>query len=162
VQVQDQPITEIIPYARNPRHNEKAVDKVAASIKEFGFRQPIVVDSENVIIAGHTRYLAAQKLKLDTVPTHTAEGLTPQQVKAYRIADNRVSQEAEWDYDMLKLELPEIGELFTGFDQDEIDEMLYEPDFGPGSEDEQGRLDELSPKIVDCPQCGHEFDANHP
>ena len=126
----------LIPYARNPRHNENAVDKVAASIKEFGFRQPIVVDTENVIIAGHTRYLAAQKLGIDTVPVHVAEGLTDQQVKAYRIADNRVSQEAEWDYDMLKLELPEIGELFTGFDQDEIDLLLApEPTEGLTDED---------------------------
>lgn len=121
-------IDKIIPYARNPRKNDLAVDKVAASIKEFGFRQPIVVDTENVIIAGHTRYMAAKKLQMNTIPVHIAEGLTPQQVKAYRIADNRVSQESEWDYELLKLELPEIDGLFTGFDQDEIDELL-KPEF---------------------------------
>ena len=133
---EDVSIQTIIPYARNPRKNDLAVDKVASSIKEFGFRQPIVVDEENVIIAGHTRYLAAQKLGLTQVPTHTAEGLTPQQVKAYRIADNRVSQEAEWDMEMLKLELPEIEGMFTGFDQEEIDALLApEPTEGLTDED---------------------------
>lgn len=147
----------LIPYARNPRKNEQAVDKVAASIQEFGFRQPIVIDEENVIIAGHTRYLAAQKLKLDKVPVHTAKGLTAQQVKAYRLADNRVSQESEWDLELLKLELPEINGSFTGFTQEEIDQLLFEPNFEAGLEGEQGRLDELEPKWVECPNCGREF-----
>lgn len=128
-------INSVIPYARNPRKNELAVDKVASSIKEFGFRQPIVVDTENVIIAGHTRYLAAKKLNINTIPVHIAEGLTKQQVKAYRIADNRVSQESEWDYELLKLELPEIDGLFTGFDQEEIDELLFETVDGLTDED---------------------------
>ena len=87
----------VIPYARNPRHNEQAIAKVAASIKEYGFRQPIVVDDEMVIIAGHTRLQAALKLGLSHVPVHIATGLTPAQIKAYRIADNRIAQEASWD-----------------------------------------------------------------
>lgn len=88
-------IGRVIPYARNPRRNEQAIAKVAASIKEYGFRQPIVVDEEMVIIAGHTRLQAAQQLGLSKVPVHTATGLTATQVKAYRLADNRTAQEYE-------------------------------------------------------------------
>src|SRR5580704_8188780 len=94
----------LIPYARNPRKNSQAVSKVAASIKEFGFRQPIVVDRDMVVIAGHTRLQAAQQLELTQVPVHIAENLTPNQVKALRIADNRTHEEAEWDTELLPLE----------------------------------------------------------
>src|SRR5262245_34038946 len=100
------PIDRPIPYARNARKiPPAAVDKVAASIKEFGWRQPIVVDSDAVIIAGHTRLLAAQKLGLTQVPVHVATGLTPAQVKAYRLMDNRSHEEATWDMDLLPLEI---------------------------------------------------------
>ncbi len=94
-------ITKVIPYARNPRKNEGAVAKVAASIKEFGFRQPIVVAPDMVVIVGHTRLLAAQQLGFKQVPVHIAEGLTDVQIKAYRIADNRTNEEAEWDNELL-------------------------------------------------------------
>ena len=127
MQIETVALNKIIPYIRNPRKNENAVEKVASSIKEFGFRQPIVVDAENVIIAGHTRFEAAKRLGLDLVPVHVADGLTEQQVKAYRIADNRVGQEAEWDYDLLKLELEEIDNPeLTGFDEDELNGILAE------------------------------------
>ena len=152
----------IIPYARNPRRNEKAVDKVAASIKEFGFRQPIVVDPEMVVIAGHTRLEAAQKLGLEEVPVHVAEGLTDQQIKAYRIADNRVSQEAEWDLDLLSLELKDLEGFdlsLTGFESDEINNALGIVKFEPASLEDQGQLDKLEPFWVSCPECGQEFDA---
>ena len=101
-------IERLVPYARNPRKNDGAVDKVAASIKEFGFRQPIVVDIEGVIIAGHTRYKAAQRLGLSEVPVHVADGLTPAQVKAYRIADNKVGELAVWDDELLALEIEDL------------------------------------------------------
>lgn len=119
----------VIPYARNPRHNAQAVAKLAASIKEFGFRQPIVVDSAMVIIVGHTRLLAAQQLGLTEVPVHIAEGLSSAQVKAYRLADNRVAEEATWDDDLLTIELGELSEEgfsldLTGFDTDELDKLL--------------------------------------
>jgi len=114
----------IIPYSRNPRFNQQAIDKVASSIKEYGWKQPIVLDKDNVIIVGHTRLLAAQKLGIDEVPVHIAEDLTPQQVKAYRIADNRTAEFAEWDMDMLSVELEEVGELFTGYDEMETEEIL--------------------------------------
>jgi ParB-like chromosome segregation protein Spo0J len=122
-------IDDVIPYARNPRNNEAAVDKVAASIREYGWRQPIVVDKEMTIIAGHTRLMAAMKLGLEKVPIHIADGLTDAQVKAYRIADNRVSQEAEWDNDLLKLEFDDLLDVdfdlgLTGFNDDELKNLL--------------------------------------
>jgi ParB/RepB/Spo0J family partition protein len=94
-------IGRVIPYARNPRRNENAITKVAASIKEYGFRQPIVVDEEMVIIAGHTRLQAAQSLGLKKVPVHVADGLTQAQIKANRLADNRTHEDAEWDEELL-------------------------------------------------------------
>src|SRR3989304_2593936 len=94
-------LSDIKPYAGNPRQNDAAVDAVAASIKEFGFRQPIVVDIDGVIICGHTRYKAAQKLGLQEVPVHVATDLTPAQIKAYRIADNKTADLAVWDYQLL-------------------------------------------------------------
>jgi len=85
-------IGDVKPYEGNPRQNEDAVDAVAASIREFGFRQPIVVDEEGVIVVGHTRYLAAKKLGLEKVPVHVARGLSPEQIRAYRLADNATTR----------------------------------------------------------------------
>src|SRR3990172_6024385 len=101
-------LAEIRPYENNPRVNDGAVDAVAASIREFGFRQPIVVDAEGVIIVGHTRWKAAQKLGLEKVPIHVATDLTPAQIKAYRIADNQTASIADWDFDLLPSELSEL------------------------------------------------------
>src|ERR1700752_792927 len=98
-------LSEINPYPGNPRINDQAVDAVAASIREFGFRQPIVVDEAGVIIAGHTRYKAALKLGLEKVPVHVATGLSAAQIKAYRIADNQTASLSQWNYDLLPLEL---------------------------------------------------------
>lgn len=122
-------VEKIIPYARNPRRNQKAIKKVAASIKEFGWRVPIVVDKENVVIAGHTRLMAAQQLGLKEVPVHVAENLTPAQVKAYRIADNRTHDEAEWNDELLTLEMTDLKEMgfplsMTAFDPSEINKLL--------------------------------------
>ena len=130
MKIEDRLIGSILPYARNPRRNENAIGKVAASIKEFGFRVPIVVDKEGTIVAGHTRLEAAQRLGLKTVPVHVAEDLNPSQAKAYRLADNRVAQESEWDMGLLKLELEELSADFnldlTGFNPDELDSILAE------------------------------------
>ena len=117
------PIDRPVPYAKNPRKiPQSAIDKVAASIKEFGWRQPIVVDAEGVIVVGHSRLLAARKLGLLEVPVHVAADLTEAQCRAYRIADNRAGEEARWDDELLKLELSELGELagLTAFDPKEI------------------------------------------
>ena len=127
--VEERPISSIRPYPGNPRLNDAAVDAVAASIREFGFRQPIVVDEQGVIIVGHTRYLAAIKLGLETVPVHVAVGLSPAQAKAYRIADNQTATLSQWDNDRLPIELAELQEMgfdmdLTGFSADELLRLL--------------------------------------
>lgn len=106
-----EPIKSIRPYEKNPRRNDEAVDAVAASIWEFGWQQPIVVDKDGVIIAGHTRYKAAKKLKCDTVPVVVADDLTEDQVKAYRLADNKTGELAEWDFSALEEELAELSDF---------------------------------------------------
>jgi DNA modification methylase len=144
------PIEKPIPYARNARKiSDRAVDKVAASIKEFGWRQPIVVDRENVIIVGHARLLAAKKLGLQSVPIHVAENLTPTQVKAYRLMDNRSHEETDWDLDLLGLELAELKGLeldlsLTGFDGAEIDRMLL----ASGDDDEKANAAPPLPAVA--------------
>jgi DNA modification methylase len=129
-------LSKITPYANNPRVNEDAVDAVAGSIREFGFRQPIVVDADGVIICGHTRFKAAQKLGLDKVPVHVAKDLSPEQIKAYRIADNKTSELSDWNYDLLPIELSQLGDAgfdldLLGFDQDELAKLLN-PDLKEG------------------------------
>ena len=129
-------IASVIPYARNPRKNAAAVSKVAASLKEYGFRQPIVCDEAMVVIAGHTRLQAAQSLGMKTVPVHIASGLSKAQIAAYRIADNRTGQEAEWDNDLLAVELAALAEQkfdlsLTGFNPDELDALLNPPGILP-------------------------------
>src|SRR3990172_3536088 len=122
-------LSDIRPYENNPRANDAAVDAVAASILEFGFRQPIVVDADGVIVVGHTRWKAAQKLGMEKVPVHVATDLTPAQIKAYRLADNQTASIAEWDYDLLPLELLDLKNLdfdlgLLGFDDDELAKLL--------------------------------------
>jgi DNA modification methylase len=121
--------SEVRPYDKNPRDNDGAVDAVARSIKEFGWRQPIVVDAAGVIIVGHTRWKAAQKLGLETVPVHVATDLSPEKVKAYRIADNRLAEIAEWNMDLLPLELADLRSMdvdleLLGFSSEELEKML--------------------------------------
>ena len=128
-------VDRVIPYARNPRKNSGAVDKVAASIREFGFRQPIVVDENFTVIVGHTRLLAAKKLGITEVPVHIAEGLTAAKIQAYRIADNRTNEEAEWDIDLLKVEFQDLQDqgvnlLNTAFSEDELKKFLAEATAG--------------------------------
>jgi ParB-like chromosome segregation protein Spo0J len=123
------PLVRLIPYARTPRKNDSAIATVAASLKEFGWRQPIVVDEEMVILAGHTRLEAARQLGLASAPVHIACGLTPAQARAYRLMDNRASENAEWDEALLGLELGDLqGDGFdlalTGFDDGELYRLL--------------------------------------
>src|SRR5690606_36643601 len=117
-------IEKLIPYINNPRINDNAVDAVAASIKEFGFKNPILIDKENVIIAGHTRLKAAKKLGLEEVPVIRVEDLTEQQIKAFRIADNKTAEFAEWDFELLKIELEGLDDEFTGFDMKELKNLF--------------------------------------
>ncbi|HED52913.1 MAG TPA: chromosome partitioning protein ParB, partial [Phycisphaerales bacterium] len=122
-------IDDIQPYERNPRLNDDAVDAVAESLRQFGFRQPIVVDADGVIIVGHTRWKAARKLGLAKVPVHVATDLTPEQIRAYRIADNKTGELAEWDLDLLPIELQDLQQAeydlsLLGFDEDELAKLL--------------------------------------
>jgi DNA modification methylase len=134
-------INTIKPYENNPRKlKDSAIEKVAKSIKEFGFRQPIVVDKEKIIVVGHTRYRASKKLGLTAVPITIADNLTPEQINAYRIADNRTNEEAEWDIELLKTELKDLQlkdfDLdLTAFDEDQLNNFLFEEKEGLTDED---------------------------
>lgn len=127
-------IKDIRPYEKNPRKNNSAVAYVAESIKQFGFKVPIIIDKNNVIVAGHTRYKAAKKLGINTVPAIIADDLTDEQIKAFRLADNKVAEQAEWDIDLLNEELEEIFDIdMTDFgfevleEEKEVEEDGYEP-----------------------------------
>lgn len=113
-------IEDIIPYENNPRKNDEAVDYVANSIKEFGFKVPIIIDNENVVVTGHTRLKAAEKLGLTEVPTIKADDLTEEQIKAFRIADNKVSEFSTWDLDKLNLELEDLDFDMSDFGFEDI------------------------------------------
>lgn len=152
--IESWPISKPIPYARNARKiSSAAVDKVAASIKEFGFRQPLVVDSEAVLVLGHVRLLAAKKLGLETVPVHVASDLTPAQIDAYRLMDNRSHDEAVWDYELL---IPTMSELsaqgvelkLTGFNPGEIKGIIIDA--------AKAHVDSLYPDSDESPQSTHE------
>ena len=129
MEVIDKQIAELIPYAKNPRKNDQAVNAVAASIKEFGFKVPIVIDSAGVIVAGHTRLKAALLLGLKTVPCVVADDLTEEQIKAFRLADNKVSEFSEWDFELLTDELQDITNIDYsefGFDLSKIENEWFE------------------------------------
>ena len=135
-------VADIRPYANNPRKiPQEAIDRVAASIREFGFKQPIVVDRDGVIIAGHTRLLAAESLGLAEVPVIRADDLTPEQVKAYRLADNKVAEATDWDMNALDKELAEILDIDMdcfGFDLREFGPDDFDDDFSLPDGDKGG------------------------
>lgn len=121
MQITERRLDSIRPYENNPRRNDEAVEYVAASLREFGWKQPIVIDKDGVIIAGHTRYKAALSLGWETAPCLIADDLTEDQVRAYRIADNKVSDFAVWDNKLLLEELELIpDDIFTGFDMSDL------------------------------------------
>ena len=138
--------SDLIPYENNPRNNDNAVEAVANSIRQFGFKVPIVIDKNNVIVAGHTRWKAANMLGLDKVPCIIADDLTDEQIKAFRLADNKVAELAFWDYDKLERELSQIPNDFNmgqfGFDE------LEEPDFDELENDSLGTDEKVTVKIV--------------
>lgn len=161
MKIEIKPLSSLTPYARNPRKNAAAVATIKASLKEYGWQQPIVVDPEHVIIAGHTRYLAALELGWTEAPVHIARNLTPTQVKAYRIMDNRSHERAEWDMDLLALEMEDLKSMefdlvLTGFEMEEIKTKSVDSDLGA--------IPDISIKndndsgIVICPKCGCRFD----
>lgn len=146
---------DIKPYERNPRKNKRAVQAVKRSIEEFGFRTPIILDRDGVIVAGHSRYQAAKELGFKTLPTLIADDLTETQIKAYRIADNRTVDFADWDADLLTSEVEGID---MDLDWLELSELGVGTDFQPADEDDQGKLDKKEPKFVTCPHCGETFE----
>lgn len=150
-------IDKLIPYINNPRINDDAVDKVAGSIAEFGFKNPIIIDKDNVIVAGHTRLLASRKLELKEVPVIKVEDLTEQQVKAFRIADNKTSEFADWDYELLRIELDgiEIDMEQFGIVESDFHEMDIESFFIDAEEDGT----EEDPKEIKCPHCNMYFEV---
>lgn len=146
-------INEIIPYENNPRINDGAVDIVASSIKEFGFKVPIIIDKDNIIVAGHTRIKAADKLGLKQIPCIMADDLTPAQIKGLRIADNQTHTFSIWDYPLLNLEL------------DKLKEMEFDFDFGFGDDidfdnikSNENRETNDNTKTIECPNCGHKIE----
>ena len=145
-------VENLIPYVNNPRFNAEAVEHVAASIREFGFKVPILIDQQNIIVAGDTRLRAAHKLGLETVPVIKIEDLTPAQLKAFRIADNKVAEFASWDMEKLKIEFEELkefeeeldSEFFTGFDEFEKHDLFKENDGNAEKTSEQDSEGKIS------------------
>lgn len=151
LKIEQKPISEIIPYENNPRKNEQAVDAVAESIRQFGFKVPIIIDKENIIIAGHTRLKAAEKLGLDSVPVIVADDLTEEQATAFRLVDNKTGELAEWDFEKLKEEI----ETIKSIDMAEFGFMVEQL-----QSEKEGTIEELHEmksdgvKTIICPRCG--------
>lgn len=152
-------VSELAPYDKNPRRNDDAVKYVAESIRQFGFKVPLVIDNDGVIIAGHTRWKAAKELGLKTVPCIIANDLTDEQVKAFRLADNKVSEKATWDFSLLNTELEDLLDFdmaaFGFILPDDITLDVNDDDFLQDTEitkEKQG-------KKVTCPHCGETFEV---
>ena len=177
MKIEQRRVEKIRPYENNPRVNDMAVDAVARSIEEFGFRQPVVIDSESVIVCGHTRWKAAQKLGLKAVPVHVATDLTPDQIRAYRIADNKLAELATWDVELLQIELADLQAAdidlsIIGF-SDEMLAQLAQENAAPGQTDpdsipeppdaattKRGRVYELGNHRLMCGDSGSVADVD--
>jgi ParB-like chromosome segregation protein Spo0J len=160
LQIQYLPIDTLIPYERNPRtHSEEQIVQIAASIREFGFTNPILIDSKQGIIAGHGRLAAARELGLDKVPCIDLSHLTEEQKRAYVIADNKLALNGGWNEDLLRLELTDLKELganleLTGFDPMELADIMLGKDVEFKEYDESAADDV---QLATCPKCGHTF-----
>ena len=163
LKIQYKPIADLIPYARNSRtHDEAQVAQIAASIREFGWTNPVLLDGNNGIIAGHGRVLAAQKLGETQVPTIELGHMSESQKRAYIIADNKLALNAGWDNEMLALEIQDLKDVgylldITGFSADELTEVMFDKLIDPESPDEFKEVDETD-MVHKCPRCGFEFD----
>ena len=144
-------IDDLKPYKNNPRNNDDAVEYVANSIKEFGFKVPIIIDNKNEIVAGHTRLKAAKELGMKEVPCIVADDLTEEQIKAFRLADNKVAENSEWDFMLLNEELAVLDVDMQQFGFDDLD--ISDDDFIPDTEITK----EKEFKKITCPNCGEEF-----
>lgn len=155
-------LTEIHPYENNPRQNDNAVEFVMNSILEFGFKIPIIIDKEGTIVCGHTRYKAAKKLKMKKVPCILADDLNEEQIKAFRLADNRVAEFSEWNLDRLDVEINELEKLDFdmtmfgfGFDVDYSEDVAEEDE-----EDEDDDNEKEEVLRCRCPKCGYRFNED--
>lgn len=159
MKIEEISINDVIPYENNPRKNDGAVEAVANSIREFGFRVPIIIDRENVIIAGHTRLKAAEQLGLEKVPVVRADDLTEEQVRAFRLADNKVGEIAGWDFEMLADELTELeGFDMSGFGFEAPQDIDIQSFFSDAPEKGSMETDSKKKK-VQCPHCGEWFEV---
>lgn len=147
-------IDDIKPYENNPRFNDNAVEYVKNSIKEFGFKVPMILDKDNKIVTGHTRYKASLELGLKEIPVIYADDLTEEQIKAFRLADNKVSEVAEWDWELLDEELEDIDIDMTEFNFTNYDDIDLEKFFEKTNNDKQ----EEKKKTITCPKCGEEIE----
>ena len=159
MKVEQKQVKDLIPYINNPRHNDAAVDAVASSIAEFGFKVPLVIDKNNVIITGHTRLKAAKKLGLETVPVVIADDLTEAQIKAFRLADNKVADFSSWDFDLLNLELEELSDLDFNMDAFGFGDLSFTDNTSGGEELD---IDDFSDEQFECecPKCGFRFNRS--
>lgn len=158
MKIETMKVDDLIPYERNPRDNDKAVDAVANSIKEFGFLVPVLIDDDNIILAGHTRIKAAKRLGIKEVPTIRLKGLTEEEKKKYRLIDNKTSELSSWDYELLKEEIDGIDEINLdafkfGFDIDEDPQPENDQKIDGG---EELSLDDFEDDQFEneCPYCG--------
>lgn len=154
------PVSKLTAYEKNSRtHSDEQIDQICASIKEFGFTNPVLINPDNRIIAGHGRVMAAERMGVDKVPCIVLEGLTEAQERAYVIADNQLTLNASWDYEILKYEISELSDIDYDVNLLGVDlEQLF-PEFPAGTENDQGSLSDLDPKMITCPHCNKEFDA---
>lgn len=148
------PIEELKPYKNNPRINKQAVQPVADSIQIFGFKVPIIIDKDNIIVAGHTRYLAAKQLDIKELPCIIANDLTPEQIKAFRLVDNKVAEKSSWDFDLLNLELKELDDFI---DMSELGFELFSMD---NADQDYSNFEDVANKknVIICPECGAEIE----
>ena len=160
-------VSDLIPYVNNSRtHSDEQTTQIASSIKEFGFTNPVLIDESGGLIAGHGRLMAAKKLDLKEVPCIVLSGLTESQKKAYIITDNQLPLNAGWDLDKLKLEIDTLSEMdfnldLLGFDDQMLETLTndIEINFEEATEEEQGQLDTLDEKLVNCPSCNNIFNS---
>lgn len=155
-------VADLIPYALNSReHSDDQVAQIAASIRAFGFTNPVLIDEHNNLIAGHGRVMAARKLGMTEVPAIVVTGMDERKRRALIIADNKLALNASWDMEALLVEMKDLSDeygLLTGFSIEELAQMFDEVSFAPGTEDDQGKLDQLAPKMVTCPHCAAQYD----
>lgn len=152
-------LEDLHPYEKNPRKNDEAVKYVEESIKQFGFKVPVVVDRDFVIVAGHTRYKAAKKLGMEEVPCVVADDLTEEQVKAFRLADNKTGEMAAWDFGMLNEELDEL--LDMDFEMSDFGFLMEGMSLGVDDSDfiSDTEITKSKTKTITCPHCGEAFEV---